>query len=190
MVDTSNIKSLYVKYIDQLYAYALNLGFDEQTAMDAIHDLFYKLCVNNVFLEKIANVRFYLFKALKNKLVDMRRTKRDYLDISSSQGEEMFEQKLFRLKVTVEDQLIQKEDREEIRRKVEKVLDKLTNRQREIIYLRYIQEYDYKEIAELMDISVEACRNLTSKALGKLRESSVWFPVILLILAESVEKGL
>ena len=70
-----------------------------------------------------------------------------------------------RLNVTVEDELIQEEDREEIRRKVEKVLNRLTGRQREVIYLRYIQEHSYEEVAKLMQITVESCRNLTSKAI-------------------------
>ncbi|MDD4632380.1 MAG: sigma factor-like helix-turn-helix DNA-binding protein, partial [Proteiniphilum sp.] len=46
----------------------------------------------------------------------------------------------------------------------------LTDRQREIIYLRYVQEYDYKQIAELLQISVHGCRKLVSKAILSLRE--------------------
>src|SRR5690554_7168178 len=54
---------------------------------------------------------------------------------------------LFRsqLNVTVEDEFIEKEEAEKIREKVENVLSQLTHRQREIVYLRYIQECSYDE---------------------------------------------
>jgi RNA polymerase sigma factor (sigma-70 family) len=62
-----------------------------------------------------------------------------------------------------------KEDAEEISQKIENVLGRLTNRQREIIYLRYIQEQSYEEIAGIMQISIESSRNLLSKTLTKLK---------------------
>lgn len=43
VVQLANISSTYKDHLDALYAYALHMGFDEQTAMDAIHDVFYKL---------------------------------------------------------------------------------------------------------------------------------------------------
>lgn len=174
MIRTRYVKSIYIKYIDQLYAYALHLGFDEQIARDAIHDVFYKLCINSASLEEITNVKFYLFRALKNRLIDIQRTNKEYTGILSS-NEDIYENISFRLNVTIEDELIQEEDREEIRRKVENVLNRLTDRQREVIYLRYIQEQSYEEIVELMRISVESCRNLMSKAVNKLRETGLIF---------------
>ena len=50
------------------------------------------------------------------------------------------------------------------------MLNSLTDRQREIIYLRYVQGYDYPQIAELLQISVHGCRKLVSKAILSLRE--------------------
>src|SRR5690554_5421960 len=89
---------------------------------------------------------------------------------------------LFRsqLNVTVEDEFIEKEEAEKIREKVENVLSQLTHRQREIVYLRYIQECSYDEISEIMEISVAASRNLVSKSVTKLKESSL--PITLLLL--------
>ena len=49
-------------------------------------------------------------------------------------------------------------------------LNELTPRQKEAIYLRFTKELDYKEVAGLMDISVEACRNLISKAITTLKK--------------------
>ncbi len=183
MIRLENIKAIYMKHIDQLYAYALHLGFDEAVAMDAIHDVFYNICTNKTCLKDILNIKFYLFRALKNRLVDIHRTHKEHIDIAST-NQDICENIPFNFSITIEDELIEKEEQNEIKQKVENVLARLTNRQREIIYLRYIQEYDYDEISELMNISVESCRNLISKAMSKLRENPLLFSqLITLIIA-------
>jgi RNA polymerase sigma factor (sigma-70 family) len=88
----------------------------------------------------------------------------------------------FQLNVTVEDEFIEKEEAEKIREKVENVLSQLTHRQREIVYLRYIQECSYDEISEIMEISVAASRNLVSKSIAKLRVASLATSSLLLII--------
>ena len=179
MIHSSTISSIYLEHIDSLYAYAMHLGFEENLALDAIHDVFYKLCISESAIENVTNIKFYLFRALKNRLIDIRRTGKQHanIEITLENGRQELP---FKLHVTVEDELIEKEEQEAIRKKVEKVLDKLTDRQREIIFLRYIHEYEYEQIAELMGISVLSCRNLVSKALGILKESSLTIAFILL----------
>lgn len=181
MIQFSNIASTYNEYLDTLYSYALHLGFDEQTAMDAIHDVFYKLCTQHSSLNEINNLKSYLFRSLRNRLIDMKRVNKEDTTPLTAQ-EEMQDVLPFQLHVTVEDELILKEDAEEIRQKVEKVLNQLTDRQREIVYLRYIREQSYEEIAEIMQISVPACRNLISKSISKLKESSLTISLLLLVV--------
>ncbi len=78
VVQFANISSTYKDHLDALYAYALHMGFDEQTAMDAIHDLFYKLCLREPTIDKYENLRFYLFRSLRNRLIDIRRSRRKF----------------------------------------------------------------------------------------------------------------
>ena len=172
MTHQTGISSLYNEYVDQLFSYALHLGFNEDIAMDAIHDLFYKLCTNHSSLEKIANLKLYLFKSLKNRLIDIQRAHKEYAGTLTI-NHDVYENSPFQLNMSIEDELIKEEDLEEIRIKVRNVLAGLTDRQREIIYLRYIHEYDFKEIAELLQISVESCRNSISKSFRKLKISTL-----------------
>jgi RNA polymerase sigma factor (sigma-70 family) len=157
------------------------LGFDEQTAMDAIHDIFYKLCTHHSSLNEIGNLKFYLFRSLRNRLIDLKRTNRESPGLLPAE-EGMDDQLPFHLSVTVEDELIMKEDSEEIRQKVEHVLNRLTDRQREIIFLRYIQECSYEEISEIMQISIAAGRNLVSKSIAKLRVASLTISLFLIFI--------
>lgn len=181
MILFSNIASTYNEYLDTLYSYALHLGFDEQTAMDAIHDIFYKLCTHHSSLNEINNLKSYLFRSLRNRLIDIKRSNKENTTPLSEQ-DDVQEVLPFQLFVTIEDELIMEEDAEEIRLRVENVLNRLTDRQREIVYLRYIREQSYEEIAEIMQISVAACRNLISKSITKLKESSLTIALFLLMV--------
>ena len=168
----SNISSIYNDNLDALVDYAIHLGFDEQIAMDAIHDLFYKLCIRKYVSDKSENIQFYLFRSLRNRLIDIYRTQKKHFEFNSNKGVEMINLP-FQLEITIEDKIIMKEDRDEINKKIKKVLSTLTHRQREIIYLRYLYEYSYEEIAKIMQISIESSRNLMSRTLNRLKNNSL-----------------
>lgn len=172
------IDHLYKTYVKDLFSYAVNLGFDRDTSMDAIHDVFCKICSDENILDKIVNVRFYLLRALKNRLLDIYKQKRDVVEFSAESG---IEEIPFTIHVTVEDLMIEEEEQDIVRSKVEQLLESLTDRQREIIYLRYSQECDYEEIAQLMHITVPACRKLFHKTIIKLRKNP-YSAILLFIL--------
>ncbi|WP_106831320.1 RNA polymerase sigma factor [Parabacteroides pacaensis] len=162
------IDNLYKDYVDDLYRYALGFGFDKQTAMDAIHDIFCKLCLNEYKLENIRNPKFYLLRILRNRLIDIYKLKKDFIEIVP---ENSIEELPYKIHITIEDELIAKEEQQHISRKIEEVLSVLTERQREIIYLRYIQECTYEEIAEIMNLSVPACHKMVYRILNKLKNN-------------------
>ena len=137
------VDSLYKDYVDDLFSYALGFGFDKQAAMDAIHDVFCRVCIREKDVQEIQNPKFYLLRALRNQLIDTYKLKRNYSDV-------------------------------------------LTERQREIIYLRYMQECSYEEIAEIMQISVPACRKLLYRTLLKLKHNNT---LVLFYLLLSINVG-
>lgn len=164
----SDIASTYEEYLDDLYSYALHMDFNEQIAMDAIHDVFFKICTQHSSFNKIQNLKAFLFRSLRNRLLDIKREK-EFNTIKVPVIKEDKETLPFQLKVSVEDEYIEKEDAKTIQQKLEKLLAKLSDREREIIFLRFKHEYSYEEIANIMQISVLSCRNLISKSLNKLR---------------------
>ncbi len=177
MKNTNDIARLYNLYVDDLSTYARYLGFEEETVMDAIHDVFCKLASDKNILNSVENVKFYLFKSLKNKLYDVYRiNKKQVVSFTADLPQEM----PFNITVTVEDTFIDVEERQLIKKQIEAMLNILTERQREIIYLRYIQEYDYQKISDLLNISVHGCRKLVSKAMLNLREK-FGNPLVLLL---------
>ena len=163
---TENIASIYNRYVDDLHTYALYLGFEKEVIMDAIHDVFCKFAANEKLLQDVSNIKFYLFKSLKNRLYDIYKARKEYAELSAIDLQET----PFNIQVTIEERLIGQEEQQQIKNQLAEMLESLTERQREIVYLRYVQEYDYTQISELLNISVHGCRKLLSKAMQNLRE--------------------
>jgi RNA polymerase sigma factor (sigma-70 family) len=182
MGKAADIASIYKLYVNDLFAYAYYLGFDKETVMDAIHDIFCKLATEEKFLNEVGNIKFYLFRALKNRLFDIYKVQKSYVGLSAAEADDKIP---FNIHVNIEDELIDTENQLLIKKQIEEMLNSLTERQREIIYLRYIQEYSYEEIAKLLNITVHGCRKLVSKAIQNLREKYGTL-VILLLVAQSV----
>lgn len=161
-----NIASIYNRYVDDLYTYALYLGFEKGIIMDAIHDVFCKFAADEKRFQDVSNIKFYLFKSLKNRIYDIYKTQKEYIGLSAIDAQDA----PFNIQVTIENQLIDKEEQQQIKDQLSEMLDSLTERQREIVYLRYVQEYDYAQISELLNISIHGCRKLLSKAMQNLRK--------------------
>ena len=162
-----DIASIYTLYVDDLFTYGCYLGFAREVVKDAIHDIFIKITTDSNKLDNISNIKFYLFRSLKNRLLDIHKNQREHIDLENI---DLLQEIPFNIQVNVEDLMIEEEEQMQIKTGIEQMLNSLTDRQREIIYLRYVQGYDYPQIAELLQISVHGCRKLVSKAILSLRE--------------------
>lgn len=65
-----NLANIYTEYVDVLFTYGTNLGFDKEIVKDSIHDIFVKIALDNTILSSVDNIKFYLLKSLKNKLFE------------------------------------------------------------------------------------------------------------------------
>ena len=119
-------------------------------------------------------MKVYLFTALKNRLMNTtRRQRMDSLDDGTGQ---------FDVSVTVSDLVEDEEERRQLKLRVELGLAQLTPRQREAVYLRYIQELDYDDIARLLQMTKPSVRNLVSKGLMEMRRQMAAKDFLLLLL--------
>lgn len=161
------IESIYKRHVDDLYAYGLHLGFNSSTVMDAIHDVFQKLLSNSALNYK-NNTKAYLLKSVRNQLLDEYKRSQIYALYDPEKVDLPF-----KFEVNVEDVLMDEEYKTFLKAKIQDVLQSLTPRQREIIYLRYTQDYNYPQISEILEITLPACRNLMLKALKHLRKNNI-----------------
>ncbi len=176
-MNRDKLSEIYNTYVDDLFTYGLYLGFEREIIKDAIQDIFVRISTDDKIFD-ISNIKFYLFKSLKNRLSDIYRKNKRLLSLDNFNIEEELP---FQIRVTVESKYIEEEDRVRTKEEIEEMLESLTNRQREIIYLRYVQEYEYEQISEILNITYSSCRKLVSKALSSLRNKYGIISLLLLV---------
>jgi len=154
---------LYEEYADDLLSYGRGLGYDKEDIEDTLQDVIVNLYQQDPELTGVRNPKVYLFTALKNRLLNTRR--RQPMDSLDADGAERFD-----VSVSVSDVIEDEEQRRQLKLKVEQGLALLTPRQREAVYLRYIQELDYNDIARLLQMTKPSVRNLVSRGIIEMRQ--------------------
>lgn len=155
---------IYNQYVNQLMAYGMGWGFNKEVLKDAIQDVFCKLYFNRKAFEGVNNPKFYLIRALKNRILDMQKKKMETVDLADIE---------FSITPTVLDTIISEEERTAIEQQIQKYLNLLTGRQREAVYLRFIEEMEYEEIAEILEMTAPAVRKLVSRAITRIRTEEI-----------------
>jgi RNA polymerase sigma factor (sigma-70 family) len=131
---------------------------------DCIQDVFIKLIDNREKLQITESTHLYLFKSLRNEILGELRAEKRKRNISLSTYENPSTVS------SIEQSIVQSESDLHKRALVDQALNRLTDHQREAIFLRYKQQFDYEEIAELLDIDVSSARTLIYRTLKKVKE--------------------
>jgi RNA polymerase sigma-70 factor (ECF subfamily) len=156
---------IYNKYIYNLYSYGYKIAADKTLVEDGIHDLMLELWQQKEKLGHTSSVKFYLFKGLKRQLVRalQKRSKQVKGDDLKNYD--------FKIDFSHELHLITQQLDEDRKKHLACALQKLSKREKEIIYLRFYDGLSYEEIASLMEISVKTAYNSVHNAIGHLRKS-------------------
>lgn len=165
--DYEAFSRIYNLYINDLLSYGVSLGFAEETCRDAAHDLFFKIFTEKDRFTSVKNPTSYLFRSFRNHLFNIqKRQNRLSPDLP-------LEKSTFTTEITILDSMISEEETQKLKKIVEDLLKELTPRQREAIYLRYMQEMDYEDIAVLLDMNVNSARRLVSRGIDSLRDKTL-----------------
>lgn len=173
--------ALYKFYYQDLYAYGVSLGFNTEDVKDAIQEVYLKLYFNERLCIDEKKIKFYLLRSVRNQLIDWERTKKDTSSIEE-------EERSFKLSVSVEESFISDEEDLLLKKRVNRTLDLLTDHQREIVYLHFIEEMPYEEIAVMLDMKIQTVRGQVFKAMEKLRklDSKDYFLFFLILYLHGV----
>lgn len=156
---------LYQAHIRPMYRYGMSLApISEAFVLDCIHDVFAELWVKQSKLSQPENVRYYLLKALKVRMLHLlQRKERPFRPLSQLEVDDLWAEP------SSEDIFSQHEEHTSRQELVQKLISQLPPRQQEAIRLRFVEELDYVEIAEVLDINRQSAQNLVYRAIEKLR---------------------
>lgn len=159
-------KALELVYEDNyspLFHYALKFTNDRDLIKDLIQELFVELINSGKKLSRTDNIRIYLLKAMRYKIIFQLEQKVKHQASPGDYAE-------FSLVDSIEAQLIQKEFAEDIKNRITSSVRKLSSKQQEAIYLRFYNDIPYPEIASIFNIKIQTVRNLISRAIRQLKE--------------------
>lgn len=165
--DEKALALLMHKYYSDIYNYAAKFSKDSALVSDCIQEVFISLWQRRETATAILSVKYYLLRAVKNKVLKAlhsNQKKAEYL--SNQNGHEFFQE------FSIEKQIIENQISEEKAERLRQVLCFLSKKQHEIIYLKYYQHLDYGQIADLMSINRQSVYNLLHETIQKLRD--IW----------------
>lgn len=162
--DTSACQMLMTDYFKTLFRYGSRFSKDNEFIKDCIQDLFLYLWEHRASLRTDVAIKPYL-------LVSLRRLMHRSLP-NTTKSDEFTDDKVnpFNFTFSVEEQYIQQETTGNQIRQMKQLLDLLPPRQKEVLYLKYFQELEREEIAEIMGIVPQTVSNLVQLAIKQLRQ--------------------
>lgn len=159
--DHQKFEIVFKYFYNDLCRFAFSLLHDAEQAEEEVQEVFVKVWMKRESLTQVENLKAYLFRAVYNQCMNhikhskVKQTHAEHV-LLSSQNESL-----------QSDELSLKQLKEEIKRHV----DQLPDQCRKAFELSRYQELSYKEIAEVMQISVKTVENHIGRALKSLRHA-------------------
>jgi len=158
--DQEAFAQLYDRHVVRIYRHIYYMVSDSSTAEDLTAQTFLKAWeAIDRYKERGAPIVAWLLRISHNLTVSFLRSKRDHSELD----ETFLDQKMTR---NPEEALEQASDEKSMREAVLKLRDE----QRQVIMLRFVEEMDYREVADIIGKSVPAVRVIQHRALGNLRK--------------------
>tara|TARA_R110002051_G_scaffold227671_2_gene289947 strand:- start:10933 stop:11508 length:576 start_codon:yes stop_codon:yes gene_type:complete len=164
--DLNVFSSLFKGYYPILHNYGLKISENVSLTEDCLQDFFLYLYENRENLGEVNNVKSYLFVSFRRAIFKKLKKERIFTDF-----EEDFEfSKNFEF--SPEEIAIQKEFTSLQKSTIAFILNDLSVREKEVVYLKYYSNLKTNEISDVMGISYQSVLNTLQKAFVKLRSTA------------------
>ena len=156
------LEKIFELYSSALYRYALSLGCDALTADQATGDVFVKL-MEQLELGKgpETNLRSYLYQMTYHQIIDQGRASRKSAPLETADVREQDENS----------PALMTENKMMFGLILKAIQNELTDDQRQVIILRFIEEFSLRETADILGKNVNHIKVIQNRALNKLRKA-------------------
>lgn len=174
-------EGIYMKYYPKLVRFCQEYVLSAADAENIVQDCFVYLWEQKDKISSINNLNAFLFRLVKNKCIDFLRHK-----IMAEHKKENL-QNTFIQEYTFKLQSIESFDSSvpdhEIEQLIEKAINNLPDRCRDIFILKKIEGLKYEEIAQQMSLSPNTVRNQVAIALKKMKaELKEYLPLLIFLV--------
>jgi RNA polymerase sigma-70 factor, ECF subfamily len=159
--DVKAFEEIYRLYYPKLCYYVCSIVRSKDASKDIVQDVFSNIWEKRNSLHDILSMKIYLYRAVKNRALDYLKHNKLYTPLLINDEHAEFESS----------QNVEKEcENNELAGMLEKEIDKLPLRCREVFILVKFQGLKYSEVAELLQISTNTIENQMVKAFNFLRK--------------------
>lgn len=160
--DRQAFEIIYNEFIDVLFAYGSKISCDKSLVEDSIQDLFIDIYTYNITLLKPESLEFYFFKTLKHTILKKIKDKNRYYHPGEIQEQ-------FDLLFPFEKE--EKDQTEERLALLQKELQQLDSKKRELIFLKFNSGLTYPEIGKLLQLKPDTVKKQITRLLQFIRKN-------------------
>lgn len=162
--DKQSLFDLYNNTYFHLLRFGLKVCADNDLVADCVNQLFLNIWDRRERLQPVKNVRAYLFTSLRRNILDQLsyQSKID-LAVSNMQAADQ------ETELSYEEILIRVQHDEEVRKKLNTALKKLSPKQIEFVKLKFFEGLSYEQIASSTTQSIKTCYNVIHDAVKTLK---------------------
>jgi len=161
-------------YFNLLINYGFKFVKDEAFVKDCVQDVFISVWTHRDTILTPNSIHAYLLSAVRRRV--LREKVRQRLDDNSKVNNVENEAELFDF--SHEWLLIEQDSLNEMTKKVTELLNKLPKRQREVLYLRFYQNLERTEIAEIMGVNEQSVSNHLQSAFKNFKDNWLHISII------------
>lgn len=163
--DRNALEQLFRRHYEDLFQYSLKMSGSRALAEDCIQDLFLKIWRRRNYVGEVKGVKTYLWTALRRSLITALKNKKKNSRWADPDRSELNPV----MKLDAEELIIKQELDIHRSRQLEKAMDRLSSRHREVLYLKFYEGMSYNEIEHILSISYQTARNHACEALKALK---------------------
>lgn len=153
-MDINEFKSLVLPVKEKLYKLAVMMLKNAEDAEDALQEVFLKLWNIKHKLAGVDNIEAYAMRMTKNLCIDKLKAVKNISPISKHE---------YHLEYTEATPYKRMELTDSVNH-MQQILDQLPEQQKEVIYMRDVEDYSFEEIAEITGLRINAIRTTLSRA--------------------------
>jgi len=162
-MDAAQFKNLVLPLSGKLFHFASLMLGEKGEAEDAVQEVCLKLWKIRDSLEKYDSIEAFAMKVTKNWCLDRLKARKPvYIESYNSWYDRRSE-----------DDPHKQMERSDRSRLLNRILDLLPEQQRLVIQLRELEELEFEEIAEIMDMQVNAIRVNLFRARNRIRDELI-----------------
>ena len=173
--DPQALGYLYDVYADKLFTAALRMTSDRELAKDCLQEVFIEIWNYRNTLGDVMHSQGYLVKVMRSILLKkLKRESRITRHVPS--------ESLVSTEESMEEMIVSADIDKEKKQRLQLALSTLTDRQKQVLELRFYEGLSYEQIADKLRMNYQSVNNLAFRTIHRLRSHLLTLVTLLCML--------